>query len=703
MDENLALVQNYLNRTGEHIFLTGRAGTGKTTFLRNFREQSWKRMVVLAPTGVAAVNAGGMTIHSFFQMPFGPYLGKLSNHGSDSYFKIRKERIKLIRSLDLLVIDEISMVRADLLDAVDDMLRHYRRSNQSFGGLQLLMIGDVHQLAPVARDEEWTLLKEVYDSPYFFSSRALHNTTYRTISLTHVFRQTDRRFLELLNAVRDNCLHPEMLEKLNERYVPNCDSGKYEGYITLTTHNAQANAINQGRLQTLDSPEFCYSAETSGIFPENSYPTSKELLLKEGAQVMFVKNDSTGQQRYYNGKLATVTEVSAKNIQVRLEGSGDLIDVGLEEWSNTRYEIDEKTGEIVEYTEGIFRQYPLKLAWAITVHKSQGLTFDRVILDIAEAFAHGQVYVALSRCRSLEGIILRTPLRMNAIKTDKWISRFNQTVENQRPTEEDLKSAEKEYFLNLVSELFDFQNILGDLRRLRYICDEYCMESYPNYCSAVSKASVRCFSDMAEVGIRFQGQLQRMAAESENAERDASIQERIRKAATYFIAQMEDWLMPLVEETPPTIDNASVSKQLTDAFVRFSQSVREKHHLLTASKESFAVDEYLRARTEYVIREDKTPVKKKRILIPEDIERVELYEQLVAWRAQTAKEKAIPAYTVLTQKALIALCKKPARSIVELSLVKGIGIKTIQKYGSELMEIIQEFVEPGKVQLRIPE
>ena len=419
MEQNseLALAWQFIENTGTHLFLTGKAGTGKTTFLRRLKQESPKRMVVLTPTGIAAINAGGVTIHSFFQIPFAPYVPESSFSTNATYrFRFGKEKINIIRSMDLLVIDEISMVRADLLDAVDEMLRRYRDHHKPFGGVQLLMIGDLQQLAPVVKEEEWQMLKKYYDTPYFFSSLALKQTEYCTIELKTVYRQNDGVFLDLLNRIRENHCDSQVLEALNRRCLPDFQPRKEEGYIRLVTHNYQAQRINNYELEQLPGRSYAFRATIDGKFPEYSYPTDEVLELKKGAQVMFVKNDSSGEHRYYNGMIGEVTAVSASSIEVRAKDSGEDFLLQEEEWANAKYVLDEESKEIVEDIEGTFRQFPLKLAWAITIHKSQGLTFERAIIDASSSFAHGQTYVALSRCKTLEGLVLSAPLSARVIK-----------------------------------------------------------------------------------------------------------------------------------------------------------------------------------------------------------------------------------------------------------------------------------------------
>lgn len=398
----LKLALDFVETTGKNIFLTGKAGTGKTTFLHNLKKSTSKRMVVVAPTGVAAIGAGGVTIHSFFQLSFGPQLPEnLYKKGEVSGLqRFNKTKINIIKSLDLLVIDEISMVRADLLDGIDRVLRRFKNRYKPFGGVQLLMIGDLQQLAPIAKDNEWAILQEFYESVFFFSSKALQQTNFVSIELSEIFRQSDQYFINLLNKVRNNELDTNSINELNKRYIPNFNPNDKDGYITLTTHNHQAKSINDAKLNALKTEAKTFEATVKGNFPEHSYPTDYNLTLKVGAQVMFVKNDPTYEKQFFNGKIGTLEDIDDEGLYVQCPDDPSPILVTPLTWENTRYTLDRNTKMIKEETTGSFTQYPLKLAWAITIHKSQGLTFDRAIIDAQAAFTHGQVYVALSRCRT---------------------------------------------------------------------------------------------------------------------------------------------------------------------------------------------------------------------------------------------------------------------------------------------------------------
>lgn len=542
MEQNseLALAWQFIENTGTHLFLTGKAGTGKTTFLRRLKQESPKRMVVLTPTGIAAINAGGVTIHSFFQIPFAPYVPESSFSTNATYrFRFGKEKINIIRSMDLLVIDEISMVRADLLDAVDEMLRRYRDHHKPFGGVQLLMIGDLQQLAPVVKEEEWQMLKKYYDTPYFFSSLALKQTEYCTIELKTVYRQNDGVFLDLLNRIRENHCDSQVLEALNRRCLPDFQPRKEEGYIRLVTHNYQAQRINNYELEQLPGRSYAFRATIDGKFPEYSYPTDEVLELKKGAQVMFVKNDSSGEHRYYNGMIGEVTAVSASSIEVRAKDSGEDFLLQEEEWANAKYVLDEESKEIVEDIEGTFRQFPLKLAWAITIHKSQGLTFERAIIDASSSFAHGQTYVALSRCKTLEGLVLSAPLSARAVISDREVDRFTETARRNEPDEQRFHSLQRAYFHELLTGLFDFQPLEQVLQHYVRLIDEHLYKLYPNQLTAYKEEMERFREKVIKVAQKFGMQYNRLIDAAQNYATDKTLQERIVAGAKYFKKEME--------------------------------------------------------------------------------------------------------------------------------------------------------------------
>lgn len=429
-----------VEKTDMSLFLTGKAGTGKTTFLREVVRYTKKKCIVLAPTGIAAVNAGAMTIHSFFQFGLGPFVQGVIEPKSD--FRINKSKLELIRHLQLLIIDEVSMVRADLMDHIDVELRRIRRNSKPFGGVQLLMIGDLQQLPPIAHGGEDELLRQYYKTLYFFSSAALKSMKYSCIELKNVYRQTDRHFIDILNHARNCTLTSQDISDLNARYIPGFSPKPEDGYIRLMTHNRQVDYVNETELEKLDSKSYTFVAAVTGTFPEESYPTADSLTLKKGAQVMFIKNDP--ERRFINGTLGEVKSIDKNSIAVRLAESGMVIDVEPMEWQNIRYQFDEESKEISSKQIGRFKQYPLKAAWAITVHKSQGLTFDKAIIDVHAAFSPGQAYVALSRCRTLDGLVLSSPVSASVFMRDNAVDAYMNYIS--RPVEELAFSSCYEYF-----------------------------------------------------------------------------------------------------------------------------------------------------------------------------------------------------------------------------------------------------------------
>ncbi|MCB0586319.1 MAG: AAA family ATPase, partial [Phaeodactylibacter sp.] len=502
----LELAYEYVCYTNRNIFLTGKAGTGKTTFLHKIREEVPKRMAVVAPTGVAAINARGMTIHSFFQLPFGPYLPGNAREAARQR-RFSGEKRNLIRSLDLLVIDEVSMVRADLLDGIDDVLRRFKNPSLPFGGVQLLMIGDLHQLPPVVKDEEWRLLRDYYRTPYFFGSLALQKTRPVVVELKHIFRQSDDTFIRLLNKVRNNEIGQDVLSTLNSRYDPNFRPGEQEGYITLTTHNASANEINAEKLASIPKKAHTFQAKISGDFPPHAYPADEMLELKPGAQVMFIKNDTEPEKRFYNGKIGKAIRIEEDEIRVQCPGDTEPIDVVRAEWNNVKYSINEDTKEVEEDIIGTFTQFPLRLAWAITIHKSQGLTFEKVILDAQAAFAHGQVYVALSRCKSFEGIVLVSQIGSSSIRTDTRVKDFSEEAEKNAPDKAQLEREKAAYQQSLILELFGFKPLKRALNQMHRVLLEHESRILPGPLEAFNTLAGLAEEQFFPVGEKFRRQL----------------------------------------------------------------------------------------------------------------------------------------------------------------------------------------------------
>ena len=600
-NDEMNLAWQFVKNTGTSIFLTGKAGTGKTTFLRALKDKLPKRMVVVAPTGIAAINANGVTIHSFFQLPFAPYVPN-STFKTEGIFRVSKEKQRLLRTLDLLVIDEISMVRADLLDSVDMVLRRYRDRSKPFGGVQLLLIGDLQQLPPVVRDEEWTLLGKYYDSPYFFSSLALKQTGYITIELKHVYRQNDLEFLSLLNKIRDNKADQDTFNRLNNRYIPNFVPPSDTDYIRLVTHNYQAQSINEGKLAELPGVSRQYKASITGEFPEQSYPTEFVLELKENAQVMFVKNDSTGKGRYYNGMLGKVVSTTPRGVTVKGNETGELIDLLPEEWTNAKYVLNKDTHEIEEEVEGTFKQFPLRLAWAVTIHKSQGLTFEHAIIDAQHSFAHGQTYVALSRCKTLEGLVLSSPLSTNAVICDEKVHQFNMDASAHLPNSEMLSQMQRAYELNLIDELFDFRPIGIAFERITRFIDEHFARRYPRLLQEYRLARP-ILDEIVMVAAKFRLQYTQMLATQQGQELGNEVIQRIRSGAEYFHKRLS-LLVEMHRKNKIDTDNKALKKTLKERYSDVHEALDFKWNLLKyESREdvSFGIGDYLSAKAKLLL------------------------------------------------------------------------------------------------------
>ena len=701
----LDLVNEFIQFTGSNIFLTGRAGTGKTTFLHNIRKNSPKRTVVVAPTGVAAINAGGVTIHSFLQIPFGPYIPtyqRKTQEGegkNNNVHQFRKDKIRLIRSIDLLIIDEISMVRADLLDAVSDTLQRYRRNRLPFGGIQVLMIGDLQQLSPVVKSDEWEMLREFYQTPYFFSSKVLQSTPYVSIELEKIYRQVDDTFISLLNKVRNNCLQPDDIAILNQRYIP--DYEPEHGAVILTTHNHQAREINDRKMTTLSGKEYSFRANVEGKFPEHAYPNDEILVLKEGAQVMFIKNDTSPEKEYYNGKIGTIVDINEESVCVRPKDADNDIWVQHSEWSNAKYSVDAETKEITEEVEGMFSQIPLKLAWAITVHKSQGLTFDKAVIDINDAFAHGQVYVALSRCRSFEGLVLRQPVNPRAVITDSQVTSFTEYVHENKPTETALNESKQNYYIELLTEQFDFRLFHTRIKYLRRIVEENLSKLYPEMFQLLSRVVDEVNLRLFEVGWKFGKQLSEMIRQdNSNYTENKLTTDRIQKGAAYFGEQLNQLLSEIEGKLEIDIDNAEIRKSYTNAVTQFEEECRIKKHTLQQTLNGFSIMEYLKTKSIATIEPEKIKTKKDSkqktgnktsTTQSTDIAHPELYETLRLWRKSKTEEFNVPAFTIMHQKTMLEIIRHLPKTEKQLLAINGIGKKMVEKYGVEILSIVNEF------------
>lgn len=587
----LELAWEFVEHTGVSLFLTGKAGTGKTTFLRTLRRESAKTMVVVAPTGIAAINAEGVTIHSFFQLPLAPYVpGAMVKEK----FAFAKEKLRIIRALDLLVIDEISMVRSDLLDAVDNALRKYRRSPLPFGGVQLLMIGDLQQLAPVVTPRDEALMAPYYTSPYFFGSHALAQIPYMTIELQKVYRQQNPTFIELLNHVRENRMTPEDIALLNSRLNPTFRPKQGSDFIRLTTHNHMADSYNAAELARLTSPMQHYEAKVSGTFPESNYPLPLTLQLKVGAQVMFVKNDSSGNRRYFNGKIGHVVYADREVVRVLCPGEDVPIDVTPEVWENARYTVNESTNTIDTEVMGTFTQLPLRLAWAITIHKSQGLTFDHVIIDAGASFAPGQVYVALSRCKTLEGIVLATPIGTDSLDTDPNVAAYiSHQEEEARRSVAQLPRIKQEYHRHLLMDMFRFSSIASLHESLLRQLNSVFSHSFPNETAEQQQISLSLREKITEVADKWLALIASMTYEAISA---PAFLERVGASARYFSKELQNLFgSSLRNAARVRTDNKKASQRVKELVADLRQQVDASVLLLELIAEhGFSAPRYLK-------------------------------------------------------------------------------------------------------------
>ncbi len=718
----LQLAWQFIENTGTHLFLTGKAGTGKTTFLRRLREHTPKRMVVLAPTGIAAINAGGVTIHSFFQLSFAPFVPDTTLNSAQMHYRFNKEKRNIIRSMDLLVIDEISMVRADLLDAVDATLRRYRDREKPFGGVQLLMIGDLQQLAPVVKDSEWELLRRYYETPYFFASHALRETVYMTIELEKVYRQSDTYFLSLLNKIRENKADDEVLNALNKRYQRGFQPSKEEGYIRLTTHNNQAQQVNDRELASLSGKAYSFRAEVKDEFPEYSYPADEVLTVKEGAQIMFLKNDVSSEKRYYNGMIGEVVTVNETGMFVRGKDSKHEFQLLQEEWGNYKYVLNEETKEITEEIAGVFRQYPIRLAWAITIHKSQGLTFERAIIDARNSFAHGQTYVALSRCKTLEGMVLESPLRREAIISDSVVDNFTKGVEQNKPGSKQLNDMQKAYFFDLLSDLFNFYAIEQAYKRLLRMMDEDLYRLFPKQLADYKALEPHIKERIVEVAHRFRNQYTRLINESEDYAGNQELQERIRSGAGYFRRELKP-VRALFDKTNMPLDNRELRKQLNERLQTLDDALWIKESLLgIICTSSFTVSDYLKQKAKVMLSlegdsstsasSSKAPRERKerkeraastrsgkvKVDVPTDIMHPELYRTLAEWRMEKTREANVPAYVIMQQKALMGIVNLLPDTPQALEAVPYFGAKGVEKYGLEILGIVRKYMKENQLE-----
>ena len=686
----LELAWQYISQTNRHVYLTGKAGTGKTTFLHRIRSEVLKYTAVVAPTGVAAINAGGQTIHSLFQLPFG-FIGPGDTGRAR---RLSKKKLQLLANLDLLVIDEISMVRADVLDAIDEVLRRVRRNDRPFGGLQLLLIGDLHQLPPVVKEVDRRALLQRYRTPYFFGSHALQKANPATIELTHIYRQADERFIGLLNRVRNDDMNDEVFAALNERYRPGFNPVDAEGYITLTSHKAAARRINTGKLNKLAGQRHDYVATITGKFPPSMYPNTVELGFKVGAQVMFNKND-TVERLYYNGKIGKIIAIRKEVITVKCPDDDFIISVSPVSWDNIAYEMDTATKTVTDNVIGSFIQHPLKLAWAITIHKSQGLTFEKVIIDAADAFAHGQVYVALSRCKTFKGIVLRSRIGDSSIKTDRVISNYSEVSAKNQPTREELLIDKRAFQLDCLREIFgfgDLHNAVAGLRRALFEHDRGLQSGRPADFAPIARSIAE---RAVGPGRKFLPEINTWGHPDLSAEQQRKLADRLTAAGDYFTNFFKNELTFSLSSFGFLSDNQKIRIAVGEKLSELRLICLIKLRVFESFANGFDPAVCVRARTaarlEFSSPLQKVPGKPVSVSVPREVAHPDLYRKLVAWRLTEANERKIPLYNVAPNSVLADVATLLPGSPESLLTIRKLGKKTCENYGDDLLTIVSAY------------
>ncbi|WP_199121529.1 HRDC domain-containing protein [Pedobacter sp. ASV28] len=686
LDSLHELIIDFIENTNKPIFLTGKAGTGKTTFLRYIRSNTKKNLAVVAPTAVAAINAGGVTIHSFFQAPFGPIPPTSSTHIFQEFSgkSFGPDKTKLIKCLDLLIIDEISMVRADTLDYIDRVLRFLKGNSLPFGGVQLLMIGDLYQLPPVFQND-WHFLGRFYKGPYFFDSLVFKTYPLLTFELTTVHRQSDPTFIDILNEIRNGAISPPLLEKLNQQYQPVSEMAELAEHVTLTTHNPLVKKINQERLEQLPGETYTFKAKVSGDFPKEAYPTEEELVLKAGAMVMFIKNDSSGKKQFYNGRTAKVVSVSGEVINLTFFDDGSTFEANLETWENTKYALSETDQKVTQTSAGSFTQFPIRLAWAITIHKSQGLTFDKAIVDVGAAFAHGQTYVALSRCRTLEGLLLREKVNAENIITDPSVSAFMTQAQSQIPDQQVLAVSQAAIEIETLILTFDFMPIAMAWSHFKSVL----MEILPSATLVNDKINTTerlLGTKVQPIGERFiRQELQTLQGKITLQQ----LKERLVKAAGYFLPSLSEMQQQLQEihllatGSPYHSDYFPTLNLLLEQLGTKIQVFQD----LPVLKNISAISQTIR--TSAMQYKPIDGWKQKQTGPEVVIENPALYTQLIAWRTNTAAIKKTLDYLILSDQAMADISAKLPRSLTQLAKIKNIGEGKTAEFGEHLLKMIR--------------
>jgi hypothetical protein len=688
-NEIFDLCYRFVTETSENIFLTGKAGTGKTTFLKYLKENCAKNIIVAAPTGVAAINAGGVTLHSLFQLPFHPFL-PTKNNKDELLAKIRfnKQRQQLLRKMELLVIDEISMVRCDTMDAIDTILKSVRRNYTTpFGGVQLLCIGDLFQLPPVAQRHEWNILQEYYSSPFFFDSNVIKEQMPLLIELNKIYRQKEDSFVALLNKVRNNNMSVDDFKDLHLRYDPSFRPTIEEKYITLTSHNNQADQINGRELQKLLSPSYKYEAIIEDDFPENNYPAEGSLVLKVGAQVMFLKNDLVS-KRYFNGKIGVVKSLDDEEIIVECDGID--ISVSMETWENSRYVLDKIDGKLQQETLGTFTQFPLRLAWAITIHKSQGLTFEKVMIDAGAAFSSGQVYVALSRCTNLDGIILLSKIPAEAIYSNDNVTKGQQALTHKGSLAERFDGARQIFTQQLLEEIFSFNEISTVVEALSYQINEHknklnnegieWIENFKNNFSADKK-----------IGLKFMNQVSDLMKDEPVIEKNENLQKRVNAAANHFELKISAYQQS-TQNHPIITEHREVANFINEYMNQLILDLYTTNYFLKYCKQPFSVTSFLQHKLKFAQPRFNLSIyaSGKRQSFA-DIPNVELYEALKRWRDNVCDKTGMPIYMVANRATLTEIATYLPLNKKDLLQISGFGKAKVDKYGDDILEAVEEY------------
>lgn len=697
--EILDLAWQFITGTNETIFLTGKAGTGKTTFLKQLREKEVKNLAVAAPTGVAAINAGGVTLHSMFQLPFGPFIpdhrtveGAMNKNMLLSRLRYNQDKLNFFRTLELLIIDEASMVPCYIVDAIDTILRSVRHNrNLPFGGLQVLFIGDLYQLQPVLKQEEWKILNNYYSSIFFFDSHVLRDNPPVVIELKKIFRQKDQDFIDILNGVRDNMLTNEQLQTLNSRLHAKFADGKEEGVITLTTHNNQADSINNVQLKKIQFPTVKFKATVKGNFPEQMFPAEEELMLKEGAQVMFVRNDIEG-KRYFNGKIGTITEIDDDTVFVKCEEG--TIEVSINTWENITYTHDPKTNSVKEETVGTFSQLPLRLAWAITIHKSQGLTFDKVIIDAANAFVKGQVYVALSRATTLEGLVLTSPVNSQFMGAHEDLKKLHEGQKSEAELKIFLEASKIKFLQQLLEDIFSFDHLQHTMSHLKKLLIEFEV-SERDWLNVL----INNVAELRKTADKFKLQIRQLLQENTSLELNPLLQKRLHDASVYFSDQLKVCKDKL-QQHPVKLGNRSNARSADKQLGRIGESLAEILSKLDNCKEGFRMidfNKWKKKLKDYTFNISSCYHSEK-IKSGQDAENNTLYEMLAILRQELAAIENTEPYMIYSNRAIRSCCELLPGDVGSLLAVSGFGKQKVKQYGEKVVNMILEYCDESGLQ-----